>query len=263
MEKELSIVIPVFNQWKYTAECVASVLKADIPKDYEIIVVDNASTDFTPKLLDTIQKEGHSLRVIHNNINLNYLSGANIGWKEADSKYCLHLNNDTTIYKDTIKTLLDVFFKDEKIGIAGSIQYFPNGYREPPLRYFYRGDADVGNLYRVDFPKEVDENLSKGIYTPPIEVDSPHFACGIVKREVWEKIGYFDDRFWPCMYEMEDYAMRAKEAGFKLVMVPNSKFIHHVAVSTRENTPYYQSIIDRNREIFRQKWGEKLRKKEI
>ena len=62
---------------------------------------------------------------------------------------------------------------------------------------------------------------------------------------------------------MEDYAMRAKEAGFKLVMVPNSKFIHHVAVSTRENTPYYQSIIDRNREIFRQKWGEKLRKKEI
>ena len=207
--KELSIVIPVYNNWKLTARCIASILKSDYPQEkYEIIVVDNASVDHTPSLLKLLSQQGYPLKTITNTENRGYLLGANQGWQRAKTEYVLHLNNDVTLDKKCISLMRKVFNMDEKIGIAGAVQYFPNGTREPPLRWFYRGEGDIGNIYRT----ELNEKQEQTAY---VKCDVVGFACAMVKREVWEKIGFFDEKFVPAMYEQEDYCLRAKEAGYK------------------------------------------------
>ena len=254
--KQISIVIPVYNHWRMTASCLASIFKSDIPKDsYEIIVVDNASTDMTPKLLSYLQDVGEPLKIVRNKENKDYLLAANQGWKLVETPYVLHLNNDVTLDPHCISLMLNPFV-DSQIGIVGAVQYFLNGTREPPLRWFYRGDQNVGNLYRTELTKEQEEMSY-------VECDVVGFACAMVKREVWKSIGYFDEQFAPSMYEQEDYCLRAKKAGFKTVLVPNAYFVHRVAVTTADNPAYYQKVIRRNRELFRKKWGEKLRNNEI
>lgn len=254
--KTLSIVIPVYNLWRMTAGCLASIFKSTFPKEqYEIIIVDNASDDMTPTLLDYLIEQGEPIKVFRNEKNLSYLLGANQGWKEVETPYVLHLNNDVLVDKDCIKTMVETFDYDPKIGIVGAIQYFPNGVRNPPLSWFYRGDEDVGNVYKTDI---TEEDLER----PYIECDvAGGFGCAAVRKEVWEEVGYFDEQFAPCHYEQEDYCLRTKRAGWKVVLAPKACCIHFVAATTSFNLEYFNKILDRNRRIFRKKWGESLRRK--
>jgi len=258
MEKQLTIVIPVFNKWRYTASCLASVFHSTINKDaYEVLVVDNSSTDMTQPLLSHLQKEGFPVTIIKNETNLDYLLAANQGWKEVRTAFCLHLNNDVTVRPNTIELMLKPFQADSRIGIMGGIQISgrtPHYYHT----YFYRGN-DV-NKDSIVYVEPLTETEKEQEY---IEVESTGFGCAIVKREVWEKVGFFDEQFTPCMSEQEDYMLRVKEAGFKVCISPKAFYTHEVGVTTADNQSYYNYIVNRNRQLFKNKWGEKLRRNEI
>jgi GT2 family glycosyltransferase len=202
-------------------------------------------------------KMGEPIKVLRNEKNLGYLLGANQAWKTVKTPYVLQLNNDVTLDKQCITLMHNVFDMDPKIGIVGAVQYFPDGKREPPLRYFQRkGEAfqDVGNTYREEIK---DETL------PYIECDVVGFACAMIKREVWEDIGYYDEVFSPCHYEQEDFCCKAKLAGWKVALCPQAHFVHIVAASTSANLPYFTGIVNRNRKIFLEKWEKKLREGKV
>lgn len=239
-----------------TAQCLATIFKSSYPKDlYEIIIIDNASTDNTNKLLEYLVEQGEPIKVIHNDTNLGYLLAANQGWKEVKTPFCLHLNNDIVLNSDCISILRKTFDIDQKIGIVGAVQYYQNGGRNPPLSFFYRGNADIGNVYK----KEVESDD-----IPFVEADiGGGFGCAMVKREVWEQVGFYSTEFEPCHYDQEDFCLKAKEAGWKIGCAPTAHVLHFVAQTTGFNLPYYTSICDRNREIFRKKWGDKLRQNKV
>jgi GT2 family glycosyltransferase len=265
--KILTVVIPVFNKWRYTAHCLASLFHSSIDKDkYEVLIVDNASTDMTPTLLSYLQKENFPINILRNEENLGYLLGANQGWKEVKTPYCLHLNNDVFVKPDTIELMLKPFQKDPLIGIVGGIQISvekPINYAYETKHYFhtyfYRGE-DVDKNDDIVYVKPLSEEEKQRDY---VEVESTGFGCAIVKKEVWEKVGFYDERFVPCMSEMEDYLLRTKEAGFKICISPKALYLHAVGATTVDNRPYFDSIVKRNKLLFKEKWGEKLRRGEI
>jgi len=249
MSKKLTMVIPVHNAWRYTASCIASILKSSYPKEnYDIIVVDNASTDYTPTLLSYLIEQGEPLKVIRNAENLDYVGGTNQAWKTVETPYVSLMNNDIVLHKDCLRLQMQTFNKDPAIGVVGAVQYFPNGDREPPIMHFHR-DEKVGNLHQTEI---INENVDY------IGVDCVLFSNVMIKKEVWEKVGFYDEQFHPSMYEEEDYVLRVKEVGFKMVLVPKATFVHHVAISTRRDYDYYQAVLTRNKQRFIKKWGKKL-----
>jgi GT2 family glycosyltransferase len=167
------------------------------------------------------------------------------------------MNNDVILDKDCIKILMETFETNPKIGVVGAVQFFEGGGRNKPLSFFHRGEDDVGNVYKREVTTEEENSLF-------VEADiGGGFGCAMLKKEVWEKVGYYDTQFSPAMYEQEDFCLRAKEAGFKVGLAPKAHCVHLVAQTTSFNPSYFQKVIDINREKFRAKWGQKLRENKI
>ena len=89
------------------------------------------------------------------------------------------------------------------------------------------------------------------------------FGCAMLKKKCWEKVGYYDEQFVPCMYEQEDFCLRIKNYGYKAVLSPKAHCIHSVAQTTSFNLSYFTKIVNINREKFKKKWGDQLRRNEI
>lgn len=217
-----------------------------------MVIVDNASTDLTPNLLLHLQKIGEPIKIVRNEENKDYVLSTNQIWKTVETPYVLLLNNDTQVKRDCVKDLLETFEKDSKIGMVSGVGINLNGSDMlPPLWYINRNTVDVERKTILDKPAEY------------IEVDIAQVACSIIKKEVWEKIGFYDEQFSPSQFEQEDYSLRVKEAGYKIVIVPKAKFVHFLGTSTTRDYTYYSKVLNVNREKFRAKWGEKLWKNQI
>lgn len=259
--KELTIVIPVWNNWKYTARCLASVFKSNLPKEkYQIIVVDNASTDTTETLLTYLQDRGEPISIIKNETNRGFLLGANDGWKKTTTQYVMQLSNDVTLGTNCISNMLKAFNFDEKVGLVGAVHKISEDSVLLPKHTYLRGK------YYTKWEQENKRGVDAVVLSYPeigdskiIETDVAETACAIIKKEVWEKIGYFDEIFAPCHYEQEDYSLRAKEAGFKIVIALDAEYNHVVAGTTKIDLNYFKDVCDRNKIIFYERWGEKLR----
>ena len=120
---EVSIIIPVYNNWDYTYNCLLSVLINTSNVDYEIIVADDCSTDETKD----IKKIVKNVKVIRNDKNLGFLKNCNNAVDFSDSKYVIFLNNDTKVPKDSISYLLETIKRDNRIGAVGAKIIFPDG----------------------------------------------------------------------------------------------------------------------------------------
>ena len=251
----LTIVIPVFNHWKTTAQCIASILKNEIPIPYKILIVNDASTDLTSTLLKNVQKEGKiwcsylSLEVIRNEKNLGYILSTNIGLKNSNSDYILLLNNDVILQENCIRELLKASQEYPNIGLLGALQLDENK-NLVPLKTFLRGEKATIRDHIVS--KELPKDLNT-----PFDNDIVMVACVLIPRTTLEKVGYFDEQFQLGCYEQEDYCLRMKEAGLRVAFCPMAKFIHIGSVSTM-GLQEYSIALDKNRELFHKKWGKKL-----
>jgi O-antigen biosynthesis protein len=261
--KPLSIVIPVHNHWELTKQCIGSIRYSTTPEeDYEMIVVDDCSNDQTEEFLQFQINQGYPIKIIKNEETLSYLLSANKGWKEVESPYCLHLNNDVVVDRNCIKYMLDGFASDPKIGIMGGIQFTqtdPQNLWRYNKTLFRRGD-EVDNYKDLRYLTSMTE---EELNSPAVEVEAAGFQCAIVSEEVWDKIGYYDEQFVPCMSEQEDYFLRTLEAGFKIAIAPKAHFLHYIGASTSDNFGFYQNVVIRNEKLFKDKWKEKLRKYKI
>ena len=114
-DRQVSIIVPVYNQMAYTEACFASIV-AHTPQHYRLIVIDNASTDGTAAFLRQCQASDLALDVITNDGNLGFTAAANQGLKLAETPYALLLNNDTTVTAGWLEGLLLTAEGDEGIG---------------------------------------------------------------------------------------------------------------------------------------------------
>lgn len=246
--KTIYIVIVNWNRPDLTITCIQSVLKSiKTSNQVQIIVVDNNSTDNSVQLLKKLRIP---FKLIQNKINLGWAGGNNMGIKYAlqnKINYILLLNNDVVLEKNCIQNLIKKIHSDSKIGIVGPKTYFPQ------KRPFVIADAGgiitkprfFGNNRGI---KEVD----KGQYDKQINVDFISGSTMLIKKEVFNKIGFFDERFF-LYYEDADFCFRARNNGFKVTYMPSAVVYHDVGSTTKLGSPLHIYYTTRNHLLFLEK----------
>lgn len=259
---KISVVILNWNGKKYIEKCLGFVLKLEKNNfEIEIIVVDNASTDDSP---DLIEQQYKTIKLLRNKENLGYAGGNNVGLKyaiENGADYVLVLNPDTIVDRNLLVELLKTFKKENKVGIVGPKIYFAKGYEYHKDRYeekdlgkviFYAGGIiDWDNLLASH--RGVDE-VDKGQFDQTGETDFVTGCAMMLGTEVISKIGYFDERYF-LYWEDSDYCQRAKKAGFELSYEPKGLVWHLDSGSSEVGGDLHDYFITRNRMLFGMSYG--------
>jgi len=246
---EVSIIIPVYNQWAYTYNCLASVLKNTSNINYEIIIVDDCSNDLT----QDIGKFVKNIKVIKNNRNRGFLKNCNNAVNHALGKYVLLLNNDTIVSKDSISYLLETIKISDKYGAVGGKMILPNNTLQEAGSIIWRDGSTFG-YGRGDDPLKPEYNFLR-------EVDYCSGAFLLINKELFIKLGGFDDRYCPAYYEEADFCMRLRKRGYKIIYQPLAEIIHYEFISNKKNNCIQLQLT--NRIKFYKKWKSYLLSKHV
>jgi len=257
--KHVVISLLNFNSKKNTLDCLKSL--EDIRKDgfkLTIVIIDNASKEDFDLKSKTVKDI--SLVVIKNNENLGFSGGHNIAIKYAlnnRADYILILNNDIYVDKDFLAELLKTAGEDKSVGILSPKIYFASGFEFHKDRYskneigkvlwYAGGEMDWANV--IGLNRGVDE-VDKGQYDKDEETEIATGCCMLIKKEVFENIGLFDDKYF-LYYEDSDLSMRARRKDFKIMYVSSSVIWHKNAGSAGGSGSVLQDYyITRNRLLF-------------
>lgn len=227
VEPKVFIVVLNWNRAADTIECVRS-LRGLAYSNVEVLVVDNASVDGSVTALGAAFPD---LTVVRNAKNLGYSEGNNVGIRYALSRkadYVLLLNNDTVVDKDLLHELVRVATTFSNAGLVGPKIY---DYREPTKVWFAGASIDWSS---GDSPHLGLGEYDAGQFNRVTEVDRLTGCAMMVSREVFERVGLFDPRYF-LYYEDVDLCVRAAKAGYKSYCVQTAKVWHKESSSTSAN----------------------------
>ena len=216
---EISIILVLFNRAELTLACLRSITESQT-LSIEVIIVDNASSDETTRLLNLLQ----GARIIRNSENVNFLLGVNQAAREARGEYVLILNNDTQLMPNTLRSALTTIRSAPDIGAVGGRLILLDGtlqeggsiiWRDGSCLGYGRGDDPFAPMYM--FRRDVDYCSGAFLLTP---------------RPVWQRLGGFDETFKPAYYEETDYCTRLWEQGLRVVYDPNAVLLHYEFASS-------------------------------
>ncbi|TFE24965.1 bifunctional glycosyltransferase family 2 protein/class I SAM-dependent methyltransferase [Cohnella luojiensis] len=235
-----SIILLTYNGLSFTRKCIDSIRTNTPPNDYEIIVVDNGSTDGTVEWL----RAQSDLQVIYNKDNAGFPKGCNQGMALAKGDNLLLLNNDTIVTPRWLGQLLSCLYSDDWIGGVGPVTNAAAYYSALQVPYQTLEDMiPFAEQYNRTDPSKWEERLKLVGF------------CLLIKREVYEAVGDLDERFSPGNFEDDDYSLRIRQAGYRL-MLSTDTFIHHEgSASFREDPQSFYALMQTNSRKFAQKWG--------
>lgn len=259
--KKVAVVILHYKGKKLTFGCLKSIGK--VKKDgFEVmtLVIDNHS----PEPIDKIPKNFKETFLIKNKANLGFAEGNNVGIKQALKKkadFVFMLNNDTVLDREVLVQLVKVLSLNEKTGLAAPKIYFAPGYEYHRARYkssergrviwYAGGSIDWQNVLASH--RGMDE-VDRGQHD---KIEETQFISGcamMVKREVFEKIGFLDKRYFLYLEDAE-FCLRAKKAGFALFYAPKAKLWHANASSSKVGGSLHDYYLARNRILFGLKYA--------
>ncbi len=217
---EVSIIIPIYNQFTFTYWCLDSIRKNSGNVTYEVILADDCSTDLTVE----IQRVVKNITVIKTDTNLRFLKNCNNAAKYAKGKYILFLNNDTQVQKNWLEPLVTIMEKDVTIGMTGSKLVYADGKMLQEAGGIIWQDGTAWNFGNKQNAAAPEFNYVK-------DVDYISGASLMIRTELWEKIGGFDERFAPAYCEDSDLAFEVRKHGYRVVYQPLSVVIHYEGIS--------------------------------
>ncbi len=246
-EPLVSIVIPVHGKWDYTRQCLASIEAGRPTVPFEVIVVDDDSPDASARVL----AECPGVRLIRTEQNVGFLRAANLGAAAANGDLLVMLNNDTEPKPGWLDSLAEAFHHDGRIGLAGAKLVYPDGTLQECGGIVW-ADAGAANYGHGDNPDDAR-------YASVRDVDYCSGAAIMIRRELFEQLGGFDDRYAPAYYEDTDLAFAVRAAGFRTVVEPAAVVVHHEGISHgTDPSSGHKRFQQTNRLVFAEKWAETL-----
>ena len=242
-----SIIVLCYNSLEETTRpCLESIVKNTPVGDYELIIIDNASSDGTPEYLQEFARLHTNIRIQLNDINKGYAGGNNDGIALANNEYIILLNNDTLVPAGWLDKLLFLFQNHPNIGLIGPVT------------------NSAGNEQRIELDRLNEKNYEdiSGEYIKRqagvwFETEKLGFFCVAIRSSVVKKIGVLDEKFGIGMFEDDDYCIRAKKAGFNLAIAEDCFVFHKGSVSFGKlAVENYRRLFEKNRQYFYEKHQE-------
>jgi GT2 family glycosyltransferase len=240
-----SIIIISYNNLEYTRQCLASILTKTVYPNYEIIVVDNNSEEKVKTYLRRMNQQYSQIKVIFNEKNLGFAAANNIGLRQCPgSEFVVLLNNDVVVSRGWLTGLLK-HLRDPKIGMVG------------PVTNWTGNEARIEVSYHQ--PKEMEpfaEAYTQVHEGQIFDIKSLAMYCLAMRREMFDEIGPLDEQFGLGMFEDDDYAMRVRQTGRRVVCAEDV-FVHHFgrASFSKLEDEEYQGLFERNKHLYEAKWG--------
>jgi GT2 family glycosyltransferase len=247
---QVSIVIPVFNQFAYTIECLAAIGRHPQQTAFELIIIDDASTDESASVLSGIP----GVKFLRNEANIGYLHSCNRAAQHARGKYICFLNNDTQVQKQWLDPLVRQLEQRSEVGIVGSKLLFPDGrLQEAGARLVKPADSAQGKLVGELIGMDSKSSNPRYIYSREVEYCSG--ACFLIRHELFLAVGGFDPSYAPAYFEDVDLAYKVRKAGYRVRYEPLSEVVHHLSVSVQDRPEFKRQQVARNADLFLSKWG--------
>lgn len=261
MSVDLSIIIVNYNTPALTLNCIRSIRGSETTFSYEIILVDNASSDGSQQQFN---EELQDCKFIFNENNLGFSKANNQGIHISKGRYILLLNSDTEIQSNTIQVMLSYMESHPDVGASGCKLLLSNGELDDTCkRGFPTPSASFYYLFGFSrmFPNNPRFNKYKLNHLDPDqehEVDSLVGAFILVRRETIQRVGELDENFF--MYgEDIDWCYRIKENGYRVMYYPGTKVLHYKGASSRKKPPkivfeFYRAMILFHRKHYARKY---------
>ncbi|GKU27283.1 glycosyl transferase [Clostridium folliculivorans] len=246
----VSIILVNYNGARYNKECIDSILFSKYD-DFEVIVVDNASTDNSVQELEDIYSD--KITVIKSDTNLGFSGGNNIGISYALNKgtdFIMLLNNDTVIDSQMIGKMVSVSISKNNAVVSPKIYYYDN------KKIIWSAGAVMNWRKGLAAQRGID-TIDEGLFDESLEVEFATGCCLLIPSEVVKEVGVLSDEYF-LYYEDTDYCTRVINSGFKIIYEPTAVLYHKVSASTGGtesfNYIYYNT---RNRLLFNHKFNSK------
>lgn len=222
------IIVPVWNELAATKECVDSIVK-NTAYPHKLIIVDNGSDRGTAGYLAGLKARADiDVNVIRNDENLGFARAVNQGILASDAQYVCIMNNDTIASPDWLEEMIKVFEGNPGIGILNPSSNTSGQKGSDPFC------GQIQELHRA-----------RGF-------------CMLIRREVIEKVGLFDESYGRGYFEETDYSYRAQAAGIRIARVKSAYVYHKEGLSFRRMSDK-DELFNRNEKMFREKWGRSVR----
>ena len=233
---KLSIIIVSYNSLNYLKDCLDSIKKNEPAESFEIIVVDNASSDGTAQ---AIRKDYPYVKLIINDKNEGFAAANNKAIKSLSSEYILLINSDCRVYANSIDRLLEFADANNDTGIAGPRIINSDGSVQLSCRKFPSFfDAGMHSILTNIAPNNPFSRRYKlaGLNRDKIsKVDWVSGSCMLIRRAALKQTGLMDEKYF--MYvEDTDLCYRMWKYGWKVYYFPESEILHHIGGSTKSKS---------------------------
>jgi radical SAM superfamily enzyme YgiQ (UPF0313 family)/GT2 family glycosyltransferase/glycosyltransferase involved in cell wall biosynthesis/SAM-dependent methyltransferase len=244
-QPDVSIIIPVFNNLNYTRQCITSLFTVKEKVNFEVIVVDNGSSDGTAEYLRQLPSP---VRAITHTENLGFAKGCNAGAKAARGRYVVFLNNDTVAQPNWLSAMLDCAASDAAIGLVGNLQIYPDNGKVQQAGIVCGADRMLRSIYNNELSAE------HPAVNKPREFQFVAGSCMLIEKTHFESVGGFDEAYLNSCEDV-DLCMKVRATGRKVYYCPQSRILHY-----ESRTVSGHDKNSRNYALFLERWGDKLRR---
>ncbi len=243
-DPEVSVIIPIRDQLHFTSNCLASLAAARTRVSFEVIVIDDGSSDGSLHWL----KRCEGVRAVRNHRNLGFIRACNRGASLASGRWLVLLNNDTQVTDGWLDALIRTFETQRDVGIVGGRLVFGDGSLQEAGGIVFR-DGTAWNFGRGENPARPEFNIVS-------EADYVSGACLAIERELYSDLGGLDIHYAPAYYEDTDLCFKVRDRGLKVYCQPAATIFHFEGGTSGTDedagAKRHQVI---NRERFAERWA--------
>jgi GT2 family glycosyltransferase len=249
----ISIIVLAHNHLQLTRQCLDSLAQSRLKVKWEVLCVDNGSSESLRPLLDEFGGRIPGLRILRNSENLSYSRANNRAVRDAAGQVLIFLNNDVIVQSDTLALMFDAMESDEFMGVAGGKLLFPESYLVQ-----HGGIAQMLWGFASNFG--VGASADAAVVANKREMMAVTGALLCIRRSLFESIGGFGEEYiWG--YEDLDICMKVRRTGKKVMYVPQVTAVHAESSTLKESR--LESEFESNYRLFRSAWDHWLVPREM